>query len=291
MSDSRSESLRAIEGLIEVVAKLRSPDGGCPWDLAQTPETLIPYVIEEAYEVADAIRSGDKSAIAQELGDLLLQVILQAQIASEYSQFTLAEIADSITEKLIRRHPHVFGDVRVNSIDEVHQNWEKIKATEKGNASELPTLAAKMSRYARILPPLTAGMKISQKAADVSFDWDNVDGVWEKFHEEMAEFECALKHEDKAAQQSELGDMLFCLIHLARWYDLDPSEALQGTNERFVQRFAKVEAACDRPLSEYPPEELDALWRQAKAMLAKQKSQGERGRGFDDFRSGNKKGL
>ena len=275
MSNSRSRSLRAIEQLIEVVAKLRSPDGGCPWDLAQTPESLIPYTIEEAYEVADAIRSGDKDAIAEELGDLLLQVILQAQIASESSQFTLAQIADGITEKLIRRHPHVFGDVRVNSVDEVRETWEKIKASEKGTTSESSTLAAKMSRYSRILPPLTAGMKISQKAAEVSFDWDNIDDVWAKFHEEMAEFECALKHEDKAAQQSELGDMMFCLIHLARWYELDPSEALRGTNERFVQRFAKVEAACDRPLSDYPPEELDALWEQAKAMLARQKSQGE----------------
>jgi XTP/dITP diphosphohydrolase len=275
MSNSRRRSLRAIEQLIEVVAKLRSPDGGCPWDLAQTPESLIPYTIEEAYEVADAIRSGDKEAIAEELGDLLLQVILQAQIASESSQFTLAQIADGITEKLIRRHPHVFGDVRVNSVDEVRETWEKIKASEKGTTSESSTLAAKMSRYSRILPPLTAGMKISQKAAEVSFDWDNIDDVWAKFHEEMAEFECALKHEDKAAQQSELGDMLFCLIHLARWYELDPSEALRGTNERFVQRFAKVEAACDRPLSDYPPEELDALWEQAKAMLARQKSQGE----------------
>ncbi|MCU0546920.1 MAG: nucleoside triphosphate pyrophosphohydrolase [Oscillatoriaceae cyanobacterium Prado104] len=285
MSNSRSNSLRAIEQLIEVVAKLRSPDGGCPWDLAQTSETLIPYVIEEAYEVADAIRSKDKSAIAEELGDLLLQVILQAQIAGESSQFTLTEVADSITEKLIRRHPHVFGDVRVNSVDEVHQNWEKIKAAEKGTTSELPPLAAKMSRYARILPPLTGGMKISQKAADVSFDWDNVEGVWDKFHEEMAEFEHALKHEDKAAQQSELGDLLFCLIHLARWYDLDPSEALQGTNERFAQRFAKVEAVCDRPLADYPPEELDALWRQAKAMLAKQKYEKEKEKRGDGEKS------
>jgi XTP/dITP diphosphohydrolase len=272
MSNSESRSLTALKELIEVVAKLRSPDGGCPWDLAQTPQTLIPHIIEEAYETADAIRKGDKDAIVEELGDLLLQVILQAQIGSESHQFTFAEIAAGITEKLIRRHPHVFGDVELNSVDEVNENWEKIKAAEKGTTAEKPaTLASKMSRYASTLPPIAAGMKISQKAAEVSFDWDSVDGVWDKFHEEMAEFEHALKHEDKAAQQSELGDIMFVLIQLARWYGLDPSAALQGTNDRFVQRFAKVEAACDRPLSDYAPEELESLWQQAKALIAKQK--------------------
>jgi XTP/dITP diphosphohydrolase len=268
MSNSESRSLTAIQQLIEVVAKLRDPDGGCPWDLAQTPQTLIPYIIEEAYETADAIRRGEKDAIAEELGDLLLQVVLQAQIASESSQFTLAEIADGITEKLIRRHPHVFGDVEINSVAEVNENWEKIKAAEKGKISQMPTLASKMSRYASTLPPIAAGMKISQKAAEVSFDWDSIDGVWEKFHEEMAEFEHALKHEDKAAQQSELGDIMFVLIQLARWYGLDASEALQGTNQRFVQRFALVEEKCDRPLSDYPVEELEAIWQQAKALVA-----------------------
>jgi XTP/dITP diphosphohydrolase len=271
MSNSESRSLIALEQLIEVVAKLRDPNGGCPWDLAQTPQTLIPHIIEEAYEVADAIRRGEKDAIAEELGDLLLQVVLQAQIASESSQFTLAEIANGITEKLIRRHPHVFGDVEINSVDEVNENWEKIKAAEKGETAKTPTLASKMSRYASILPPIAAGMKISQKAAEASFDWDSVDGVWDKFHEEMAEFEQALKHEDQAAQQSELGDIMFVLIQLARWYGLDPSSALQGTNQRFVERFALVESKCDRPLSDYPVEELEAIWQQAKAMLAKQK--------------------
>ncbi len=272
MSNSHSRSLVALENMIEVVAKLRSPDGGCPWDLAQTPQTLIPHIIEEAYETADAIRKGDKSAIVEELGDLLLQVILQAQIASESHQFTLAEIAAGITEKLIRRHPHVFGDAEINSVEEVNENWEKIKAAEKGiTAENPPTLASKMSRYASTLPPIAAAVKISQKAAEVNFDWDSVDGVWDKFHEEMAEFEHALKHEDKAAQESELGDIMFVLVQLARWYDLDASAALQGTNDRFVQRFAKVEAACDRPLSDYPPFELEALWQQAKALLAQQK--------------------
>jgi len=271
MSNSESRSLIALEQLIEVVAKLRDPDGGCPWDLAQTPETLIPHIIEEAYEVADAIRRGEKEAIAEELGDLLLQLVIQAQIASETNQFTLTEIANGIKEKLIRRHPHVFGDVEFNSIDEVKENWEKIKAAEKGETAKTPTVASKMSRYASTLPPIAAGMKISQKAAEASFDWDSVDGVWDKFHEEMAEFEQALKHEDQAAQQSELGDIMFVLIQLARWYGLDASSALQGTNQRFVERFRLVEEKCDRPLSDYPVEELEENWQQAKEMLAKKK--------------------
>jgi len=271
MSNSESQSLIALEQLIEVVAKLRDPDGGCPWDLAQTPETLIPHIIEEAYEVADAIRRGEKDAIAEELGDLLLQVVIQAQIASETNQFTLTEIANGIKEKLIRRHPHVFGDVEINSINEVKENWEKIKAAEKGETAKTPTVASKMSRYASTLPPIAAGIKISQKAAEASFDWDSVDGVWDKFHEEMAEFEQALKHEDQAAQQSELGDIMFVLIQLARWYGLDASSALQGTNQRFVERFRLVEEKCDRPLSDYPVEELEENWQQAKEMLAKKK--------------------
>lgn len=259
--------LAALQQLIEVIAQLRSPDGGCPWDLAQTPQTLIPYVIEEAYEVVDAIRSEDKEAIAEELGDLLLQVVLQAQIASEKNQFDLAQVAQGITEKLIRRHPHVFGDVQVQSLDEVRQNWEQIKAVEKGEPLESQTLSSKLSRYARSLPPLMASMKISQKAAAAGFEWENVDGVWDKFYEELKEFQQAIAHESKAEQQAELGDLLFTLINIARWYHLDPTEALQGTNQRFIQRFSQVEAVIDRPLDTYPLDELERFWQRAKAQL------------------------
>jgi XTP/dITP diphosphohydrolase len=261
------ETLAALQQLIEVVAKLRSPDGGCPWDLAQTPQTLTPYVIEEAYEVVDAIRQNNPVAIADELGDLLLQVVLQAQIASETGQFNLETVANGIAEKLIRRHPHVFGEVKVASVDEVHQNWEQIKATEEAD-SEAQRLTPRLQRYARSLPPLMAGMKISQKAAAIGFEWDNVDGVWEKFREELAEFQQALAEETKAQQQAELGDLLFTLINLARWYDLDPATALEETNFRFTQRFAQVEASIDRPLSSYSLEELEAFWQKAKAKLA-----------------------
>nr|WP_290227872.1 nucleoside triphosphate pyrophosphohydrolase [Trichocoleus desertorum] len=263
-------ALTALQQLIEVVAKLRSPDGGCPWDLAQTPETLIPYVIEEAYETVDAIRSGDQKAIAEELGDLLLQVVLQAQIASEQGQFSLREVAQGISEKLIRRHPHVFGDVEVNSIEEVRANWEQIKDEEKEVAAQPPLLSQKLSNYARSLPPLMAAMKISQKAAGAGFEWDSIDGVWDKFHEELAEFQEALQTDNKAHQESELGDLLFTIVNLARWQGLDPAEALQGTNRRFIQRFVQVESVCDRPLTDYSLEELEALWQKAKAKIAQE---------------------
>ena len=189
MTNDKVETLAALQELIEVVAKLRSPDGGCPWDLAQTAETLTPYVIEEAYEVVDAIKSGDQKAIAEELGDLLLQVVLQAQIASESGQFSLKEITQGISQKLIRRHPHVFGDVSVASVDEVRQNWEQIKAQEKGESSpDAQKLSAKLGRYGRTLPPLTAAMKISQKAAAIGFEWENIRSFGISFMKNWANF-------------------------------------------------------------------------------------------------------
>lgn len=270
-----TETLAALQELINIVAKLRSPDGGCPWDLAQTPQTLTPYVIEEAYEVVDAISSGDKDAIAEELGDLLLQVVLQSQIAGEYKQFSLKEVAEGISQKLIRRHPHVFGDDvqtgYVASIDEVRQNWELIKAAEKGEPSpESQTLSWKLGSYTRKLPPLKGTMKISEKAAAVGFEWENIDGVWEKFNEELMEFKQALEHETPERQQAELGDLLFSVLQLARWNNLDPEAALQGTNQRFVQRLEKMEVFAERPLSDYTLEELETLWQQAKAQLAQE---------------------
>lgn len=264
--------LTALQQLMDVVAQLRSPEGGCPWDLEQTPQTLIPYVIEEAYETVDAIRTGDPKAIAEELGDLLLQVVLQAQIASEAGQFSLTEVAQGISEKLIRRHPHVFGDVEVNSVEEVRQNWELIKDEEKAEPAKPPQLSEKLSNYARSLPPLTAAMKISRKAAGAGFEWDNIDGVWGKFHEELAEFQEALQSDDVVHQESELGDLLFTIVNIARWKGLDPAEALHGTNRRFIQRFVQVESVCDRPLTDYSLEELETLWQRAKQKLAQAKA-------------------
>ncbi|HEY9617856.1 MAG TPA: nucleoside triphosphate pyrophosphohydrolase, partial [Microcoleaceae cyanobacterium] len=250
--------LDAVQRLVEVVAQLRSPQEGCPWDLAQTPQSLIPYVIEEAYETVDAIQMGHPQAICEELGDLLLQVVLQAQIASEAGQFSLAEVAQQISDKLVRRHPHVFDDLEVESMDELHRNWEQIKAVEKGeDPNAVKPLSQTLSRHARSLPPLMASMKVSQKAAAAGLEWESIEGVWDKFHEELEEFREALAGDDKAHQQAELGDLLFSLVQLARWHDLDPSEAIQGTNRRLIQRVELMEQVVDRPLSDYSIEELD----------------------------------
>jgi XTP/dITP diphosphohydrolase len=266
MENSQSPAILAsLQELIAVVAKLRDPNGGCPWDLAQTPESLTPYIVEEAYEAVHAIRSGDRAAIVSELGDLLLQVVLQAQIASEAGQFTLAEVADGIRDKLIRRHPHVFGDVKVTDVAEVRANWEEIKAQEKGKTTDL--LSDKLNGYTEKFPPLTAAMKISKQAASVGFEWENVDGVWEKFEEELAEFKEALATPDTAHQESELGDLLFTVVNLARWFKLDPEAGLSGTNQRFVARIQQMERYLDRPLTDYTIAELETLWQQAKQRI------------------------
>lgn len=259
--------LVALQELIDVVAKLRSPEGGCPWDLAQTQTSLTPYIIEEAYEVVDAISTGEQSAICEELGDLLLQVILQAQIASEKGDFSVKEVAEGIAQKLIRRHPHVFGDVKVENVEQVRQNWDEIKAAEKGQTMATQKLSDKLNRYRRSLPPLNAAMKISQKAAEVGFEWSDIKEVWGKFHEELAEFDQALAEETPERQESELGDLLFAIIQLARWYNLDPARGLAGTSLRFVQRLRTMEQVMDRPISDYKLAELEALWQQAKVKL------------------------
>lgn len=263
-----ADLITEIQQLVAVVAQLRSPTGGCPWDLAQTPETLIPYVIEEAYETVDAIQSGDPQAMCEELGDLLLQVVLQAQIASETAQFDLSAVAKGIREKLIRRHPHVFGEESLATHEEVRERWEAIKAAEKGEDTQAPPpLSQKLAQYGRSLPPLMASLKISQKAAQAGFEWETVDGVWAKFEEELAELKEAIAQSDPVHQQEELGDLLFTIINVARWHDLDPSTALQGTNRRFIQRLQLMEAVATRPLASYTLAELEDLWQQAKAQL------------------------
>lgn len=266
-SSTPPATLEALQRFIAVIAQLRNPDGGCPWDLAQTPQTLAPYVLEEAYEVVDALQSGSRQDIAEELGDLLLQVVLQSQIFSESGDFDLGDVARGITAKMIRRHPHVFGDTKADTPDQVHANWEQIKVAEKAATEDPNLLTPKLRRYARTLPPLTAAMKISQKAAKAGFEWETLAGVWEKFDEELGELHQALDHEPIENQEAELGDLLFTLLQVARWRGLDPVAALQGTNRRFIQRFERLEAAAERPLVEHRPEELEALWQKAKQAI------------------------
>lgn len=265
-----AQVLSELERLITIVAQLRDPDSGCPWDLEQTPETLTPYVVEEAYEVVDAIHHGDKQDMAEELGDLLLQIVLQAQIFKEQGDFDLGKVAKGIADKMVRRHPHVFGSETADTPEAVNANWATIKAQEKAqkNPTEKPSLLSpELQRYAQSMPPLDGAMKISRKAAKAGFEWDNIEDVWAKVDEEIAEFKQALSHESKAAQASELGDVLFSLIQVARWNQLNPAEALQGTSRRFVQRFELVEAQAEKPINEYSPEALNAFWNRAKQRL------------------------
>ena len=265
-SSTPDSTLPALQDLMGVVAKLRSPQGGCPWDLAQTPQSLIPYILEEAYEAVDALRRGNPAEITEELGDLLFQVVIQAQLGQEQEQYDLNTIAAGIRDKLIRRHPHVFSDVSVEDTAEVHQNWERIKAEEKGQTTT-DSLLPKLQEYARVLPPLTAAQKISTKAASVGFEFDDIQQVWGKLHEEIQELQEAVNGDDRDHQESELGDIFFALVQIARWYKLNPDSALQGTNDRFLQRFALVEALAGKPLNQLSSAELEQLWQAAKRKL------------------------
>jgi len=264
----RERKQTALERLLAIVAKLRSPDGGCPWDRAQTPQSLIPYILEEAHEVVEAIRQGAPQAIAEELGDLLLQVVLQSQIAEETQNFDIGDVATHIGDKLVRRHPHVFGDREVADAEAVHRQWEAIKAAEKGeDPAQALKLAPKLAKLARSLPPLLAATRISEKAAAVGMEWEDIADVWAKFEEELAEFRYALNHQSREEQLAELGDIFFSLVNVGRWYGLDASTALEHTNRKYAQRVARMEALSDRPLSELTLAELENLWGQAKAQM------------------------
>ena len=261
-----SSSTDALQELIEVVARLREPDGGCPWDLEQTHASLVPYVLEEAHEVADAIRHGDDAHLKEELGDLLLQVVLHAQIAQEGNRFALSDVADGINAKLIRRHPHVFSDAVASDSAAVKETWEAIKAVERGEqAPSASPLSDALAAKVRGMPALAGAMTISKKAAKAGFEWDDMAGVWAKVHEELDELKEAVISGDQAHAQEELGDLLFTLVNVARWCGIAPEEGLAGTNRRFLDRFSRVEAALHGNLQGQSIDELEALWQQAKA--------------------------
>jgi XTP/dITP diphosphohydrolase len=268
--------LDALSELIAVVAQLRNPEGGCPWDLEQTHVSLVPYVLEEAHEVADAIHHGDDHHLAEELGDLLLQVVLHAQIAQEQSRFDLETIARGISAKLIRRHPHVFAHAEAADSAAVKQHWEAIKAAERAEQSEAATpsaspLSDRLAGKVRGQPALAGAMTISKKAAAAGFEWDAMAGVWEKVHEELDELKEAVAEAqasgDTAHAQEELGDVLFTLVNVARWCGIDPEAGLAGTNRRFLDRFSRVEAALGGDLQGRSIRELEGLWQQAKAQI------------------------
>ncbi|QNJ04634.1 nucleoside triphosphate pyrophosphohydrolase [Synechococcus sp. PROS-U-1] len=264
----------AMQRLIEVVAQLRDPTTGCPWDLEQTHASLVPYVLEEAHEVADAIRHGDDNHLKEELGDLLLQVVLHAQIAGEEQRFDLDAIANGISEKMIRRHPHVFGDAEASSSDDVRRSWDAIKRQEQAEALAGATspLSDQLRTKVRGLPALAGAMTISKKAAKAGFEWDDMDGVWEKVHEELDELKEAVANGNRGHAQEELGDLLFTLVNVARWCGIGPEEGLAGTNQRFLDRFSRVEAALGGDLQGRSIHELEVLWKQAKAAIRAEQS-------------------
>jgi tetrapyrrole methylase family protein/MazG family protein len=251
----------SFESFQEVVARLRAPDG-CPWDRKQTHHSLRPYLIEEAYEALDALDAEEPTKLAEEMGDLLFQIVIHAQIAAEEGEFTMADVVRGISTKLIRRHPHVFGDVKVDGVDGVLVNWEKLKAEERAAKGE----GAKsiLDGVPIAFPALAQSAAYQQRAARVGFDWPDVEGVFAKIAEELEEIRTA---PDAVSRAGEIGDLLFVITHLANWYEVNPEDALRETNARFRGRFAHIEnsaRAQGRDVAQLSVEEMNVLWEEAK---------------------------
>ena len=258
-----ADSPADFSALVAVMSRLRDPLLGCPWDREQTPQTLRKYVIEEAYEVVEAIDGGNPAKLAEELGDLLLQVVFHAQLAREAGQFDLSDVTRSIVEKLIRRHPHVFGDLSVSGSDQVLTNWEKIKRAEKGYEDRTSILDG----IPPALPALMRALEVSRRVVKVGFEWPTVSEVLDKVEEEIAELraEIAAGATDRAGD--ELGDLLFTLVNVARQLKIDPEEALRRMTQRFAARFRRIEdyaAQTNRAVSELTLPEMETIWQAAK---------------------------
>lgn len=249
-----------LEELIEVVAKLRAPDG-CPWDREQTHNSLRPNMLEEAYEAVDAIDENNMSHLKEELGDVLLQVLLHSQIASEHGDFDIEAVAKVLKDKLIHRHPHVFGDTSVKNADEVVINWDKLKAEEKTDRKSV------MDGLSKSQPALVLAQKISKRAVKTGFEWPNEQSLYDCFYSEIKEFKQACEEQNKDHMEEEYGDILFACVNLARWNKIDAEQALIKANKKFEKRFRKMEELATKPLTQYSFEEYDALWKQAKKEL------------------------
>ena len=256
-----------IDQLLAIMAKLRDPDGGCPWDLEQNFSSIAPYTVEEAYEVAEAISRNDLGALADELGDLLLQVVFHAQMAHEQNAFDFSDVVAAICAKMIRRHPHVFGDAGVMTAAEQTEAWEAIKAEERQANRKEGAVPSVLSEITSGLPPLMRAQKLQKRAARVNFDWPDASGVMEKVREEIAELESAMADEDRAGMRHELGDLLFSCVNLARHLDIDPGQSLSEANDRFVDRFQAMErkAGSGEVIKAMVDEEREALWQSVKA--------------------------
>jgi MazG family protein len=250
--------------LIEIMARLRDPEGGCPWDQQQTFATIAPYTVEEAYEVADAIERGDLGDLKEELGDLLLQVVFHSRMAQEQGVFDFAGVAAAISDKMIRRHPHVFGDHAYDDQAAQVAGWETLKAQERKAKAKTGVL----DDVPAGLPALTRAVKLTKRAARVGFDWPSTKEVMDKLREEIAELEVEIEAGDQAKAREELGDLLFVCANLARKLDVEPEDALRATNAKFSRRFAFIEAALaadGRTPDQSNLAEMDKLWDAAKA--------------------------
>lgn len=255
-----------LEELINTVRILRS-ENGCQWDREQTHQSLRPNMLEEAYEAVDAIDNDDMKHLKEELGDVLLQVLLHAQIADDEKAFNIEDVAKKLNEKLIRRHPHVFGDVKVSSTKEILENWDTIKKEEKSHRTSV------MDGISKSQPALMSAQKISKKAVKTGFEWDCEETLYECIFSEINEFKQACRQEDKERIEEEMGDILFAIVNLARWNKLDAEQALLKANKKFIRRFKKMEELALKPLEEYSFKEFDLLWKQAK--------------GYDEYKSCN----
>jgi nucleoside triphosphate diphosphatase len=264
---------RDIAALLDIMARLRTPVTGCPWDLEQNFATIAPYTIEEAYEVADAIARGDLDDLREELGDLLLQVVFHARMAEEQNAFAFGEVVEAITRKMIRRHPHVFGDENGKlTPKDVKGNWDRIKGEEKAERAarrppEESTHKSLLSGVKAGQPALTRALALQRKASTVGFDWNDPRAVLKKIREEADEIEAALERKDASELESETGDLLFAVVNLARHVGADPDMALRASNTKFERRFAYIERTLEqrgRSLDDATLDEMDALWNEAK---------------------------
>ena len=266
MVDLSAKGLTSIEGLKYVMERLRDPKTGCPWDIEQTYETIAPYTIEEAYEVADAIEQRDKSALKEELGDLLLQVIYHTQMAAEDGDFTFDDVADAISKKMVRRHPHVFGGSHVGDTDQQTVAWEDQKAKER---EEKGNVEGVLDGVAKGLPALLRAFKLQKRAARVGFDWPDVDGAYGKLNEELNELSVELAQPalDREKLIDEFGDVMFSAVNVARKLGIDPEAALRSGNAKFERRFSYIEttlAQMGKDFDAITLEDMEALWQKSK---------------------------
>lgn len=264
VAERAAEAGRKFAELVAVMARLRAP-GGCPWDRKQSFESIKSYLLEETYEVMDAIDHGDWRGLAEELGDLLLQPVFFAEMAAEQGLFTISDSLDAINEKLIRRHPHVFADAKAETPEDVKRRWDEIKKGEKETQGSNAD-ASVLDGVVRTLPALMEAEQISRKAAAVGFEWPDIGGVVEKLQEEAAELARARGNQGQEHIAHEIGDLLFTLVNLARFLKVDPEQALRKTNARFRKRFAYVEQRAGEALTSTPLERMEELWQEAKRL-------------------------